>query len=318
MEAKELKVGDIIRVDNGGLINHYAVHELNSSGWLRIFTKDGDEEEIAPYFKNFDLSFSPCHKGNGWNGVKKGDTIVVWFSCGAASAVAAYRTIQKYKDIANIRIVNNPIKEEHEDNQRFLKDVEAWLGVKIESASNPKYPEHSVMDVFKDRKFMSGIHGSPCTVELKKRARQIWENENDYDWLVLGFTSEEEGRHKRFSLTERKNILPILIDDKITKDDCYRIIQEAGVELPAVYKLGLPNANCLGCVKATSPTYWNKIRELFPDKYKALADMSRELGAKLVRVKGTRIFLDELDPKATGRPLKSMDIECGLFCEEKQ
>ena len=48
----------------------------------------------------------------------KNKTIVVWFSCGAASAVAAKMTIDLYGADNTIRIVNNPIKEEHEDNQR--------------------------------------------------------------------------------------------------------------------------------------------------------------------------------------------------------
>ena len=56
-------------------------------------------------------------------------TIVVWFSCGAASAVAAKRTIEKYGHIYNVRVVNNPVAEEHPDNKRFLKDIEKWLGV---------------------------------------------------------------------------------------------------------------------------------------------------------------------------------------------
>ena len=37
-------------------------------------------------------------------------TIVVWFSCGAASAVAAKLTVEKYGKHNNILIVNNPIK----------------------------------------------------------------------------------------------------------------------------------------------------------------------------------------------------------------
>ena len=44
--------------------------------------------------------------------VKKGDHITVWFSCGAASAVAAKKTIELYGDIATIRVVNNPVAEE--------------------------------------------------------------------------------------------------------------------------------------------------------------------------------------------------------------
>ena len=59
--------------------------------------------------------------------------ITVWFSCGAASAVAAKKTIEIYGKNNNIRVVNNPIKEEHEDNQRFLKDVDKWLSSMVEA-----------------------------------------------------------------------------------------------------------------------------------------------------------------------------------------
>lgn len=105
---------------------------------------------------------------------EEGDTIVVWFSCGAASAVAAKKTIEKYGDFCNIRIVNNPIKEEDDDNQRFLKDVEHWLGYEIEYATNSNYPKASCVEVWDKRKFMSGPQGAPCTQELKKKARQEW------------------------------------------------------------------------------------------------------------------------------------------------
>ena len=76
------------------------------------------------------------------------DTIAVWFSSGAASAVAAYKTLNKYGMIANVRVINNPVAEEDEDNLRFLRDVEKWLGVKIEFAENPAYPSHSAVDVW--------------------------------------------------------------------------------------------------------------------------------------------------------------------------
>lgn len=121
-------------------------------------------------------------------------TIVVWFSCGAASAVAAKKTIEKYGRTHAIRVVNNPVAEEHSDNQRFLKDCEAWLGVKIESAKNSKFPSCSIYDVFKARRYISGIAGAPCTQELKKKARQEWEAKNPHDYIVLGFTYDEKKR----------------------------------------------------------------------------------------------------------------------------
>lgn len=37
------------------------------------------------------------------------ETIAVWFSCGAASAVAAKKTIEKYGNTHNVIIVNNPV-----------------------------------------------------------------------------------------------------------------------------------------------------------------------------------------------------------------
>jgi hypothetical protein len=73
----------------------------------------------------------------------KNQEITVWFSCGAASAVAAKKTLELYGTENNVRVVNNPVKEEHPDNQRFLKDVEQWLGVEIEYAINTKFPDCS-------------------------------------------------------------------------------------------------------------------------------------------------------------------------------
>lgn len=290
------------------------------------------------------------------NLVKKGDTIVVWFSCGAASAVAAKKTIEMYGDICDIRIVNNPIKDEDEDNQRFLKDVEKWLGYTIEYAINPKYPNASCVEVWDKRQFMSGPYGAPCTLELKKEARKHWEKNNHHDWLVLGFTSEEEHRFNRFKMTERENILGILIESGISKSDCFFQIMEAGIELPAIYKRGYPNANCIGCVKSSSATYWNHVREQDPEVFEERSNQSREIGARLIKVhpkhldwcynegkvwynsrtgeclttvgkgkngkptyktESVRIFLDELKPDVKGTPLKNLDFECGIFCEER-
>jgi hypothetical protein len=164
---------------------------------------------------------------------------------------------------------------------------------------------------------MSGPLGAPCTIELKKRARQYWETTNPCDWHVLGFTAEEKTRYDRFILTERPNVIPVLISLNITKQDCVDILQTAGITLPRVYALGYPNANCIGCVKATSPTYWNLVRQKHPEVFERRATQSRQLGARLVRVRNERIFLDELDPTEKGRPLKSMTIDCGIFCEEQ-
>lgn len=242
-------------------------------------------------------------------------TIAVWFSNGAASAVSAKKTIEKYGDTHNILIVNNPIYNEHEDNLRFKNDVEKWLGYPIIKATAREYPSANINDVFKKRKYMSGNRGAPCTSALKKQARYEFESQNKIDFHVLGFTYDEKGRHERFVKFERENTIPVLIDEKITKQDCFNILSEAGIEIPMIYKLGFPNANCIGCVKATSPTYWNLVRKKFPEVFTERAELSREIGCKLVRVKGKRIFLDELLETDKGGKMKS--YECGIFCDTK-
>ena len=243
----------------------------------------------------------------------KKETIAVWFSCGAASAVAAKKTIEKYGLTHEILVINNPIKEEHEDNRRFLKDVSEWIQHPIIEAKNKDFPNASIMEVFDKRKYISGVKGAPCTLLLKKESRYQFELEHKIDWHVLGFPIDEWQRQKNFNERERENTIPVLIHDLITKEDCFKILKEANIKLPEIYSLGYPNANCIGCVKATSPAYWNLVRNTFPLVFAQRAEQSRRIGARLVRVKGKRIFLDELKTTDKGSKIKSW--ECGIFCD---
>lgn len=242
------------------------------------------------------------------------ETIAVWFSSGAASAVAAMQTLAQYGDTCNVRVLNNPVIEEDADNLRFLRDVEDWLGVEIETVKNHKYPNCSAVEVWDKRGYMSGNAGAPCTLELKKMARQQFEMDNDIDWHILGFTAEEDKRFCNFQERERRNTLPVLSEAGLSKAACYSKLVEAGIKPPRIYEMGYPNANCIGCVKATSPTYWNHVRKMHPAVFEARAEQSRRIGAKLVRYKGKRIYLDELPADAMGRPMKTLDFECGIFC----
>ena len=124
----------------------------------------------------------------------KGKTIVVWFSCGAASAVASKLTLEKYGKDNQVLIVNNPIKEEDVDNVRFKRDMEKWINQPIIEAVNPEFPEASICEVFARKKYMSGVKGAPCTLMLKKMARYYFERTNQVDYHVLGFTHDEQDR----------------------------------------------------------------------------------------------------------------------------
>ena len=151
-------------------------------------------------------------------------------------------------------------------------------------------------------------------ITFKENARQVWEAKNKSDYIVLGFTADEQKRADRFKLTQRDNLLTVLIDAGITKQGCFDNLLDAGIKLPEINSYGYPNANCIGCVKASSPTYWNLVRKTFPDVFEERAKLSDELGANLVRYQGKRIPLRELPVDAKGRDLKSYDFECGIFC----
>ena len=135
-----------------------------------------------------------------------GQRIAVWFSCGAASAIAAKLTLDLYGAANSVRILNNPVKEEGEDNRRFCRDVGTWLGVEVEEVKHRLFPNASAEEVWDKQKGMVFPHGAPCTRYLKKFARQDWEQNNPVDWHVFGFGAEERARHDAFVLTERSNV----------------------------------------------------------------------------------------------------------------
>lgn len=234
---------------------------------------------------------------------------VSWFSCGAASAVASKLMLEKYGKRCII-VYCDVIDTEHPDNLRFLLDVEAWLGHKIEIIKSEKYVD--VDDVFVKTRYMAGISGARCTTEMKKIPRYAFQRADDIH--TFGFTAEERRRIERFEVNNPELTVDwVLADAGYTKADCYAEIKKAGIAIPAMYQLGYKNNNCLGCVKAGSAKYWNMIRRDFPDVFARRSQQSRELGVRLTRHKGVRIFLDELPEDYL--PADDLeDISCGPEC----
>lgn len=202
------------------------------------------------------------------------------------------------------------MNDEHPDNQRFFDDVQMWLGRGIRRIRSGEY--NSIDDVFERTRYMSGVGGARCTVELKKVPR--FEFQTGRDIHVFGLTADENSRISRFNANHPDLRLDwLLLAGGITKEMCHQIIACAGIEAPAMYSLGYRNNNCLGCVKATSARYWNMIRRDFPDVFAKRARQSRELGVKLTRKDGERVFLDELPADyMPAEPLEN--ISCGPDC----
>lgn len=249
--------------------------------------------------------------------VPSSSRIVVQFSCGAASAVAAKLVLGEYGLSHEVHLINAFLKEEHPDNRRFLADCERWLNHPITVLRDEKYGA-SVREVFRRKRYLKGLHGAPCRRALKGDVLDAYKRPDDT--LVLGYTAEEEDRLDDFlAANPLARTLNPLIDRGLTKADCLALVERAGIELPITYRMGYHNANCIGCVKGGAG-YWNKIRRDFPADFEEMAQIEESIGpgARLLRhrsgpLKGQRFYLRELHPDA-GRH-EEINIECGAACE---
>lgn len=234
------------------------------------------------------------------------DNIISWFSCGVSSTVACKLAMKKFK---NLRIVYIDIEDHHKDNARFIKECEAWFGRKIEVL---KSPYAKVENVIRQFRFINSAYGAKCTDILKKRVRKDFEISNRIDGYVWGFDASTKEKRRAERLVEAmpnlEHYFP-LIEEGMSKENAHGYLESVGIKRPVMYDLGFPNNNCIGCVKG-GMGYWLKIKELFPEKYKTMAELERLVGRSCIK----GIFLDELE-SGRGRDLKVIVPDCGHFCE---
>lgn len=227
-----------------------------------------------------------------------------WFSCGAASAVAV-----KLTDAWPVYCATGA---EHPDNVRFMKDCADWFGQSsVHVLQSKEYKD--TWDVWEKTRWLAGIEGARCTVELKVIPRLAYQGPNDIH--VFGYTADapDVGRAMRLraNYPELKIETP-LIERGITKAACLAMVERAGIKLPPMYALGFHNNNCIPCVKATSPAYWALIRKHFPDKFERMAKLSRELDVRLCRINDERRFIDEIpENQPTTNPIQPA---CDFLC----
>lgn len=231
--------------------------------------------------------------------------LVGWFSCGAASAVAVKLT--------GAQPVYCETGAEHPDNARFLADCEVWFGFPVERLKSERYA--NTWDVWEKRRYLAGIDGALCTVELKVMPRLAWQMPTDIH--VFGYTADaaDVARAERLKVNYPELSLRFpLIERGIDKAACIAMIERAGVAPPVMYAMGFQNNNCIPCVKATSPAYWALVRKQFPEQFARMAKLSRELDVRLCRIAGERAFIDEIpgDHPTTNPIQPSCDFLCHL------
>ncbi len=247
------------------------------------------------------------------------------FSCGAASAVATKLVLAEV-DPSEVDILNVFIKEEHEDNRRFLGDCVKWFGHDIVVLRERKY-NASTDEIWRRRRFIIGRRNAICSTELKHELldnfveEMVCDNTSIQITQVFGFTVEEVDRFERFRENHRLwTCKAPLIEQKLTKSDCLAVISRAGIELPITYRMGYNNANCIGCPKG-GQNYWQRIRADFPERFIQIQTIQEEIGpgANFLRFrsgprKGERMSLAELPP-GRGNLADEPSFSCSFYCE---
>jgi len=245
---------------------------------------------------------------------------LVWVD-GVNSAVAAH-----------LILMDNPAAElvhcnlgasVHADSHRFIDDLEQWYGKPITRLRSERY--ETIDDVFEHRHYLSGMNGAPCTGEMKFVPRLNYQLPSDTHYW--GYTADKLDAKRFYRMQDEFPLLKQrspLIEMGLKKKDTHAILKQHGIKRPWVYEIGMPNGNCIGCVKSSAPNYWALIRKWFPEVFERRNDQARRFGAKpvilrrekdangkLVNVRG---YLDEI-PLDQPTKVRGADFGgCGFHC----
>lgn len=225
----------------------------------------------------------------------KNKKIILWWSGGITSAVACKLSLDMFGDTNDCRVIMIDTMNEDEDTYRFKRDCEAWYGQKIESITcvsrgkdMPGYTfvdidieYDSIQNVWLKHKSLNVATGAICSTQLKRRVREVYQKTIDFDHQVFGYEFDKKECNRALSLSKNhpkaKGIYPLIMMG-YDKDACLKMVQQAGVEIPRVYRFGFRNNNCFGtgCVQG-GIGYWQKMKVDFPEKFDAMAEMEHRL-----------------------------------------
>jgi 3'-phosphoadenosine 5'-phosphosulfate sulfotransferase (PAPS reductase)/FAD synthetase len=234
--------------------------------------------------------------------------IICWWSGGITSAVACKVALDLY-GAENCRVIMIDTKNEDDDTYRFKSDCEKWYGVNIEVITGIGDDYKDIESVWFKHKSLNVANGAICSSKLKRAVREKWQEHNDFDFQVFGFEFDKKEFNRALSLSKNhpkaKSIYPLLMKG-YTKDDCLRIVQDAGIEIPRMYSLGFRNNNCFktGCVQG-GIGYWQKMKKEFPEKFNKMADIEHEL----TNIKGEPVTMLKDQSNETKKNVLETDIK---------
>lgn len=159
--------------------------------------------------------------------------------------------------------------QEDDDVYRFLHDGARDIGVPVTRVCYGMTP----WQVFWKRKMLGDNRSAVCSVMLKRKQLDRWRRENcDPSGSLhhVGLDAMEVNRfetHARILREKGWNARAPLIEYRLSKPQCIKMAEDAGLVLPAAYSEGFGHANCRGqCVRA-GIGHWTKLYEVHPDRF---------------------------------------------------
>lgn len=201
---------------------------------------------------------------------------IVSISSGAPSALAAIIAIETFGH-ENVEFVFADTQVEHEDNYRFLVDIEAYTGKAIHGLKEGRTP----LEVAEDEHIIPNQKLATCTKQLKIFPIRKFVNQFRYQFRVvmhIGFDMSPKDLQRVPANREGWASVGIesrylIIENGIR--DVKSELEKRGLKIPYTYSLNFSHGNCLGkkagqgrgCVKFGHGDMIKVLKE-WPEDYK--------------------------------------------------
>jgi hypothetical protein len=226
----------------------------------------------------------------------------VWSYGGGTQSVAIAVLVAQGKlpkpAVTVIADTGREASETWEYTEFYVAPLLAAIGITIEIAAHDLatvdlYGKNGdlLLPVFTD----GGKMPTLCSTEWKKRVVRRFLAAKGYGpkrpyRLWLGISVDEVGRAKDSDVGYVKHHYPLLFDVPLRRDDCARIVREAGLPTP-------PKSSCWMCPHRQN-AQWVKLRDEYPEDFAKAVELD-----DVMRVRHPGTFLHR-----SSQPLRSADL----------
>lgn len=197
----------------------------------------------------------------GGDGVKDEPKYLLSYGAGVNStAILALIKLGQLK-YPNLRIVFADPGAEKPSTYCYLKKIQKEFNIEV-----CKSPKGTIIDYCREKKVIPVRTMRWCTGDFKIKPIAKWQAEND--WVdaitILGISVDEKKRAK-----DTESIYP-LIDMGMTREDCKRVIKEAGWQVP-------DKSGCYIC-PFKRKIDWISMQTNSPDLFQICVELERNAG----------------------------------------